>query len=95
LGTIGNVGRNTIIGPSVFNIDISLQKEFLLGGERRLQFRSEFFNLLNHDNFGSPSSGSQVVFSGASARPNPAAGRILPPTSTTARQIQLALRFSF
>ncbi|MBI4459932.1 MAG: TonB-dependent receptor [Acidobacteria bacterium] len=93
-GTLGNAGRNTIIAPSVFNMDISLQKEFLLGAERRLQFRAEFFNLPNHTNLAAPSRGSTVLFSGVSARPNPTAGRIVR-TITTARQIQFALRFSF
>ena len=87
-------GRNTVIGPSVFTMDLSLQKEFLLGPEKRLQLRAEFFNLPNHTNFANPSQNSMIVFSGASGRPNPTAGRILR-TATTARQIQFALRFSF
>ena len=93
-GTLGNAGRDTIIGPSVFSMDVSFQKEFLLGGERRLQFRAEFFNLPNHTNFSAPPRGSTVLFSGVSARPNPTAGRIVR-TITTARQIQFALRVSF
>ena len=94
-GTLGNVGRNTIIGPGVFSTDLSLQKEFVLGGERRLQFRAEFFNLPNHANFAPPPTGSRVVFSGASGSRNSTAGRLVPPTITTARQIQFALRLSF
>ncbi len=90
-GTLGNVGRNTVIGPSVFNVDVSLQREFVLDAKRRLQFRAEFFNLPNHANFGLAQA---IVFSGASGRPNPTAGRIRS-TVTTARQIQFALRFSF
>ena len=92
-GTLGNVGRNTITGPSVFNMDISLQKEFLIDAKRRLQFRAEFFNLPNHTNLEKP--GNTTVFSGAyPGRLNPIAGRIRS-TATTARQIQFALRFSF
>ncbi|MBI3939948.1 MAG: TonB-dependent receptor [Acidobacteria bacterium] len=94
-GTLGNVGRNTLIGPSAFSMDISLQKEFTLGGERRLQFRAEFFNLPNHPNFAGPSAGSSVVFSGAfPGRFNTTAGRLLR-TATTSRQIQFALRLTF
>ncbi|MBI4443796.1 MAG: TonB-dependent receptor [Acidobacteria bacterium] len=94
-GTLGNVGRNTIIAPSVFNMDLSLQKEFLLGGERRLQFRAEFFNLPNHTNFAGVSGGSVIAFTGTyPGRPNPSAGRITR-TATTARQVQFALRLSF
>ncbi|MBI4465467.1 MAG: TonB-dependent receptor [Acidobacteria bacterium] len=91
-GTLGNVGRNTIIAPSVFNMDLSLQREFLIDAKRRLQFRAEFFNLPNHANFSKPSSG---IFTGRfPGRPNPTAGRISE-TITTSRQIQFALRFSF
>ncbi|MBF8305319.1 MAG: TonB dep Rec protein [Acidobacteria bacterium] len=94
-GTLGNTGRNTILGPSVFSLDLSLQKEFLLGGERRLQFRAEFFNLPNHPNFASPPRSSAVLFSGSSGRSNgQTAGQIVR-SITTARQIQFALRFSF
>ncbi len=93
-GTLGNVGRNTIIAPSVFNVDVSLQREFLLDAKRRLQFRAEFFNLPNHTNFNKNIGGSTIIFSGASGRPNPRAARIVS-TATTARQIQFALRFSF
>ena len=90
-GTIGNLGRNTLIGPSVFNVDVSLQREFSLGGSRRLQFRAEFFNLANHPNFRSPS--NSVVFTG-SGRYNSTAWRYTG-TATTSRQTQFALRFSF
>ncbi|MCZ6491175.1 MAG: TonB-dependent receptor [Acidobacteria bacterium] len=93
-GTLGNAGRNTITAPSVFRMDISLQREFLLDAKRRLQFRAEIFNVLNHPNFGRVSGGSTVVFSGESGRLNSTAGRIRE-TSATSRQIQFALRFSF
>jgi len=95
LGTLGNVGRNTLIGPNVFGMDVSLQKELLLGPEKRLQFRAEFFNLPNHPNFASPDGGSTVVSSGVfPGRSNPTAGTQLR-TATTSRQIQFALRLSF
>ncbi len=93
-GTLGNAGRNTLIAPTVFNMDVSLQREFSLDAKRRLQFRAEFFNLLNHTNFARISGGSNNIFVGASGRRNPTAGR-LHSTATTARQIQFALRFSF
>ncbi|MCZ6751672.1 MAG: hypothetical protein O7E51_07580, partial [Acidobacteria bacterium] len=78
--------------PSVLNLDISLQKEFLLDTKRRLEFRAEFFNLLNHPNFASPRGGSAIIFSAAGR--NRTAGRITD-TSTPPRQIQFALRLSF
>ena len=93
-GTLGNLGRNTIIAPSVFSLDVSLQRDFLLGGKRRIQFRAEFFNLPNHPNFNRITGASAIVFTGAAGRPNSSAGKITN-TNTTARQIQFALRFSF
>ena len=110
-GTLGNAGRNTIIGPRVFNLDVSLQKEFLLDAKRRLEFRAEFFNLPNHTNFAAPRGGSAIVFSGAFRGVDPITGLLDPivgrkpgrnPTAgritslaTPPRQIQFALRLSF
>lgn len=93
-GMLGNVGRNNVISPRVFNMDISLQREFFLDSKRRFQFRAEVFNLPNHTSLSGPSSSGLVVFTGETARRNPTAGRISR-TATTSRQIQFALRFSF
>jgi hypothetical protein len=93
-GTLGNLGRNTVIAPSVFNADVSLQKEFSIDSQKRLQFRAELFNLLNHPNFGKNQGNTAVVFSGSSGRRSSSAGR-LSQSATTARQLQFALRFSF
>lgn len=41
------LGRNAFTGPSFFNLDAGLQKNVPLGEQRRLEFRFEFFNLLN------------------------------------------------
>jgi len=92
-GTIGNLGRNTLIGPSVFNVDVSLQREFKIGNNHPLQFRTEFFNLMNHPTFRTPAVGSVQVFTG-SGRFNPTAWTYTS-TATTARQVQFALRLSF
>jgi hypothetical protein len=55
IGTFGNVGRNTVEGPGAWLLTGGLYRNFSLGNERyRLQFRSEFFNLLNHTNLGNP-----------------------------------------
>ena len=83
-----------MIAPSVFSMDFSLQREFLLDATKRLQFRAEVFNLPNRSNFDVPSGGGITVFSGESAERASTAGRINS-TSTTSRQIQFALRFSF
>lgn len=81
-GTFGDSGRNIVIGPPTTNVDLSLFKDFPIG-ERSLQFRAEFFNALNHSQFGLPV-----------ADPTSAAfGQIL--SSKPAREIQLALKFTF
>jgi hypothetical protein len=53
----GSAGRSTVIGPATTLSDLALFKNFFLGKIRedmRLQFRSEFFNALNHPNWNAP-----------------------------------------
>jgi hypothetical protein len=50
----GNLGRNAFIGPSYTNLDVSLAKVFKLTEVVGLQFRADFFNILNHPNFSNP-----------------------------------------
>ena len=52
----GTAGRNTVIGPGINNWDFSIFKTFAIDEKRRIQFRSEFFNLFNHPEFGFPGS---------------------------------------
>jgi outer membrane receptor protein involved in Fe transport len=99
VNTRGTLGRNTLIGPGLVNVDASLGKSFSLGESRSLLFRAEVFNLPNHPNFAVPS--GQIVFTAPPApplRPDPVrastAGRITS-TVTTSRQIQLGLKFTF
>ncbi|MBI2816805.1 MAG: TonB-dependent receptor [Acidobacteria bacterium] len=90
-GFYGNLGRNTVIGPGLANVDLSLFKNINVAGEKTLQFRAEFFNLFNHANFSSP---SRVVFTDTSGRPRGDFGRIRS-TVTTSRQVQFALKLLF
>jgi hypothetical protein len=53
-GTYGNVGRNVLRGPGLADGDVSLSKETKLSERFNLTFRAEFFNVLNHANFGLP-----------------------------------------
>src|SRR5262249_4975239 len=62
LGTFGNLGRNTLIGPGVKNVDFSVNKHFRITEERELQFRAEFFNILNHPNFEAPNINFRRIF---------------------------------
>ena len=79
--TFGNAGRNILIGPGLFTWDLGLDKEFRVSDRFGLQFRSEFFNLLNRANFGLPNANIGA----------PGAGTITT-VVTNARQIQFALR---
>jgi len=56
LYTLGTLGRNTIYGPPMKNLDTSAFKTFTLKENTKLQFRAELFNVLNHPNFGKPAS---------------------------------------
>src|SRR5205809_2941784 len=93
VNTIGNLGRNTLIGPPLVNFDVSLSKEFHLREKRAFQFRTEVFNIFNHANFAIPNSANRVVFQQGGIL-NPTAGRITS-TATTSRQIQFGLKFVF
>jgi hypothetical protein len=93
-GTFGNAGWNTLTGPGLANVDLAITKNTGLGA-RTVQFRTEVFNVLNRANFGAPDT---LVFSGTgtdAAAILPTAGKIFPPTVTTARQIQLGLKVLF
>jgi outer membrane receptor protein involved in Fe transport len=54
LYTLGDLGRNTLYGPPMKQLDFSAFKDFKLRENTSLQFRAEFFNILNHPNFGLP-----------------------------------------
>jgi len=50
IGTYGNTGRNTLIGPGFADVDFGLFKNIKWGEQRSFQFRAEFFNLFNRVN---------------------------------------------
>jgi hypothetical protein len=87
-GTYGNVGRDGLTGPGLSELDLSVAKITSLTEKTRLQFRAEFFNILNKANFASPNA---VVFTSATPTPSPTAG-VITATSTTSRQIQFGLK---
>jgi hypothetical protein len=93
-GTLGNVGRNTFIGPNLRTVDLSAAKNFRIGEAANLQFRAEAFNLFNRANFGPPNVLAFAGGTGPTEAPLPTFGRIRN-TVTSARQIQFALRLSF
>jgi hypothetical protein len=83
--TFGMVGRNTVIGPDLFEWDFSAMKNFPMPVEsHKLQFRLEAFNIPNRPNFSIPNSN----LLGASF------GKITS-TATNMRQLQLSLKYIF
>src|SRR5262249_48702087 len=53
-GQQGNLGRNALRGFGATQADIGVEREFRLREKIGLRFRAEFFNILNHPNFGNP-----------------------------------------
>jgi len=93
-GTLGNLQRDFLTGPHTVNMDFSLLKETPIKENYRLQFRSEFFNLFNHANFGLPNANAFVQTPNGGGNPNPTFGKITT-TTTSSRQIQFALKLMF
>ena len=97
IGMFGNLGRNTVISPGLVDFDGSLFKNFRLTENHKMQFRAEFFNLFNRPNFGAPVQAGGInnaLLVNSDGTPNANFGQISY-TRTPARQIQLALRYTF
>jgi hypothetical protein len=88
-GTYGNLGRGVFGGPGMADMDLSLFKSAAVSERASLQFRAEFFNVLNHANLGTPNA---TVFSGGGI--NASAG-LITTLATTPRQIQFGLKLIF
>jgi hypothetical protein len=54
LGQLGNASRRFFHGPGLNNWDFGLLKELRLSESKSLQFRGEFFNIVDHAQFGEP-----------------------------------------
>ena len=63
-GFQGTAGRNKIQGAPFRNFDFSVAKNFALTERAKLQYRAEFFNILNHPNFGFPDGNISNVTAG-------------------------------
>jgi hypothetical protein len=90
-GTFGNVSRDALTGPGLFGLDFSASRSAHLTERLGLQFRAEFFNILNHTNFSTP---NEVVYTSATSGISPTAG-LVTATSTTSRQIQFGAKLQF
>jgi hypothetical protein len=82
-GSFGNSGRNILDGPSYKNVNFSLVKNTAIRESVTIQFRTEFFNLFNHPNFGLPDN-----FVGS-----PSFGRLI--SADSPRRVQFGLKLLF
>ncbi|MCC6860774.1 MAG: TonB-dependent receptor [Bryobacterales bacterium] len=78
----GTAGRNTVTGPGINNWDFSVFKSFAIDERRKIQFRSEFFNLFNRAEFGFPGSAVGTAQFGR-----------ISGTTRDPRDVQLSLKF--
>ena len=85
-GTFGNTTRNMLVGPSWFNSDLSVSKDFPIKEQVKAQFRAEMYNVFNHPNLGNPNGcvdcGGGGVITGLA-------------NNATMRRIQFAVRVDF
>jgi len=82
--TFGNLGRNTMRGPGLVDIDASVFKNLPIGERLKLQLRLETFNLFNHPSFGNP--GTDL---------NGGDFGVITSTANNNRQMQIAVKFLF
>jgi hypothetical protein len=82
--TWGTLGRDTLNGPALYNLDASVSRKFRFGEHREFSFRWEMFNSLNHPQFGLPN--ATVGVGGAGT---------ITTTQRSNRQMQVALRLAF
>ena len=106
---LGSSPRNSVIGPGLANFDTSLVKNTAIpriSDSFTIQFRAEFFNLLNRVNYGIPPKSGTDVFAQApvpvnniAVNPNQTplttAGVLVGPTATSSRQLQFGLKIIF
>jgi hypothetical protein len=95
-GTFGNSGRNTLIGPSFYNADLSVGKSFRLPREgMRLEIRADMYDVFNHINFNNPD--ANVGYTGSGALADSTAGTITGPAAynSNRRIIQVGAHFIF
>ena len=83
-GTWGNVGRNTVIGPGITNVDASIIRNFRMTDSKTLQFRLEAFNALNNPIWNDPNT----------TLTSPNYGTITS-TRKPMRELQVGLKFIF
>ncbi len=91
VGTFGNIERDSLYGPRLFNTDFSVAKNFTLTERVRLQLTAQSFNLFNHANLGGPNSCVDCANSDAGL----VTGIVGSQDGSSMRRLQFAGRFQF
>jgi hypothetical protein len=94
-GLFGNLPRQSLVGPNLRTLDLSLLKDTALRENFRIQFRAEAFNILNRTNLGGPSTGLYSAGAVAGTGNSLATAGQITSTVTTARQLQMSVKVVF
>jgi hypothetical protein len=92
---LGNEGRNTLTGPGLVGLDVSLSKNIpipRISEAFKTQFRADFFNIINHPNFTSPNDNRAIMDQFGTLFPT---GGVITQTNTTSRQLQFSVKASW
>jgi hypothetical protein len=92
---LGNAGRNTLTGPGLVDLDVSLSKNIPItkvSENFKAQFRADFFNIINRANFTSPNDNRAILNPDNSAV---SFGGAITLTNTPSRQLQFSLKFTW
>jgi hypothetical protein len=94
-GTFGDVPRDVARGPGAWQVDLGVGKHIPLSEMFRLEFRSEFFNIFNHPQYGLPQATFGVPGFGAITQTVNTTTPVSPIGAGTPREIQFALKLAF
>jgi hypothetical protein len=83
-GTVGSSGVGMFRGPGQFDIDCSIFKNFPIREKKKVEFRTEVFNIMNHPNFSNPNTSMDSASFGQ-----------ISGTTVNGRIIQFALKLAF
>ncbi len=93
--SFGNVGRDRLRGPGVFNVNASLFRNFTITERFRLQFRTETFNLTNTPQFGNPGATVSSATFNADGSVKSLNGYTQITSASNERQLRFALKLNF
>jgi Carboxypeptidase regulatory-like domain len=90
VGTWGDLGRDSLWGPSLFNVDSTLSKNFTIHEGLQMQLIVQAYNVFNHVNYGEPASCVDCLGNSGFIQ-----GTVSEQDGTSLRRLQFAGRFQF